>query len=160
MCETKPNVGRLGYLGDGDSMEHIVRNRPNWRSESCQTNPISGNCGFPPLQSHACHAKQSQLPAGAGCTKQTQLGGQIVRNKANSPPGQVTSKSFMGKELWYIAHATDLSKTKPISGGAGWDEAAGTQDTEQTCKTKPIRGASPATGPGDVRRGSCANEAN
>ena len=68
--------------------------------------------------------------------KQIQLGRQIVRNKANFRPSHVTDKSFMGRELWCIVHATDLGKTKPI------------------------RGESPATEPEDVRRGSCTNKAN
>ena len=44
-------------------------------------------------------------------------------------------------------------ETKPIPGGAGWDEATGTWDAGQSCETKPI-------GRGGVEERIVRNEAN
>ena len=64
-------------------------------------------------------------------------GGTSCTNKPNSHRSHVRGKSFMGKELWCIAHAPDFGKTKPIRGMPRGTERRG-RGTWSAVRTKPI----------------------
>ncbi len=92
--QTKPNLGGLGHLGDG--VEGFV-----------QTNPIMQN----EANSEGCRAG---TPNPFAVAQGRLYEEPIVPNKPNSDRGHVRGKSCTGKELWWIIHAEDFGKTKPI----------------------------------------------
>ncbi len=63
LCETKPNVGGLGYLGDDARGEPVVRNKANCLSGRCRAEPV-----LSPPKERPTHEE----PKGH-CAKQTQF---------------------------------------------------------------------------------------
>jgi hypothetical protein len=119
LCKTKPNLGRMGHLGDGAPGRSIVRNKPNFR----RAGPLG------PVD----RAKQSQFPGSArgglqGTSRITPHGvttnaGPIVRNKANST-GSIGRASIV---QWQ-------NKANPPRPRVG----RGLGDETRLCKTNPI----------------------
>jgi hypothetical protein len=73
------------------------------------------------------------------CTNEANSAAQpIAPNKPNLPSSEMKGKYLGGKDLWSIAPAKGLGKTKPIPGSAGRDGAWGTRDEGKSCKTNPI----------------------
>jgi hypothetical protein len=70
-CKTKPNLGRMGYLGDGPWEQHIVQNeanfsgRPGRRKAKCAKRSQFGQRCHP---NTLCRFASSLLPAGSGLT--------------------------------------------------------------------------------------------
>ncbi len=92
-CRTKPNLGRMGHLGDGAPA----------RGQLCETNPI---CRSGPRWAQA----EGTSLAGPSLAL-------IAPNKPNLPSSETKGKCFGGKELWWIAPTRGPRKTKPISAG-------------------------------------------
>jgi hypothetical protein len=88
LCETKPNLGRMGHLGDGSP----------GRGQSCETNPISGAAGVgSPIPVFV--QNEPNLPGGAGRDGAwgTWDDGQIVQDKANCPRRGTEAVSAPGR---------------------------------------------------------------
>jgi hypothetical protein len=107
LCKTKPNLGRMGHLGDG------APGKAQW----CETNPIlrlriadSGQpCGGTPLRTAG---------PGAGCTNKPNSAGPIVPNKPNS-----NRDGLRGPHHSTVPARCRLCQTNPIPSGAGQNEA-------------------------------------
>jgi hypothetical protein len=147
MCKTKPiyarPVGRANpetnhakrtqFLPPGP----IVRNKANSRQcrvgrgpgyegrggQSCKTKPI-----WPPVSGNG------RAPAGPGASAE----GRLCKTKpiCLGRAGETTTKAA-GLDA-ATRPVGQLRETKPISGSAGWDKAAGVWGAGRMCKTKPI----------------------
>jgi hypothetical protein len=104
--ETKPNLGRMGHLGDGASERPIARNEPNFADQrasggqTCETNPICTGVmrGASPvwakvygqMDMQRTSAKQSQFQDAQTWARANvaagAAGGTSCTNKANSRP--------------------------------------------------------------------------
>jgi hypothetical protein len=150
MCETKPNLGALGYLRDRTRDAGQIR----------QTNPI------PRLRigGQTCPSG----PRGSIAPNKPNLAGRLGLRRAQCAKQTQFRRSWMGRAL---GDEGRTCKTNPISGKAdrwdrpivrdkanfpraGWDEAAGAEDAGQVCETKPIWRRRPAS------RASRTNKAN
>jgi hypothetical protein len=143
--QTKPNLGRMGDLGDGISGTHIVRNKPISARHLGRSGPFVSKEPNPARRGE--HAKQTQSasagpPLATECAKQTQ----------SDPAASVVGvKQSQFREGWIDAQVpyrkgimTVLTHRWPQENKA--NSQAGSQG--RVCQTKPIPGAglSPASG--------------
>jgi hypothetical protein len=89
LCQTNPNLGTLGYLGNETRDAEQMR----------QTNPISAQQDVPPFH----YAIIPPFQPDGDYAKQSQFRQRVERVKC-----------LAGNELWWIGHARDFGETKPI----------------------------------------------
>jgi hypothetical protein len=124
--KTKPNLGRMGYLGDG-----------TWGSLLCKTNPIlrlripdwGQTCRLRPRQ--AKRAKQTQTCASWGIWE-TARRRPVVRNEPNFRPRRV------GRGPGDEGRGCDCAKRTQFPGAAGRGQAPRAWAVGQMRKTNPI----------------------
>jgi len=164
--ETKPNLGGMGYLGDGASGRPIVQNEPNLagrlgpRRQKCAERNQSGPAWAGSGPRRAKDAKRTQFPATPGGTR---LGGardegEMCKTnpiRGDATWGEVPGTRDGGFSLTPDPPASPLPsrscKTNPIPGGAGWDEACGARGDG----AKQSQFPAPAGAVRGHRRGQC-----
>jgi len=129
MCETKPNVGRLGHLGCG------MRG-----SISCQTKPIS----LPTRREDQWGKPQPTWSVSGGGVQPTKR--QLRKTNPICPParsGGAMAGASRAKQTQFRRSGRDQEdrwcETKPNLGRAGYVGACLRQG-EHSCETKPILG--------------------
>ena len=153
-CETKPNLGGLGYLGGGTSVEPSVRNKANLHAERNrwgqappyervrlrQTNPISpgqpGGWGL--WEGQMCETEPPEMVCDAHPTNCGGAAGAIMRNKANfRPDGHRQSPAGP-----LVPPAGRLYKQSQFAGAPGNGRGPVVQTNpigrSRSCETKPI----------------------